>query len=264
MAIKGKEHFVNAIIQISYTVGAILLPLFFLFFGIWQKWRFVYLTIALFIFAAFFLSRGTIEKNESQGLIHSLKNYPKYFTKGRCMLGAVVLFFYLAAEIGLWSLAPTLFESTGGGQISGIISSFLVWVMMFLGRSFGAFLMRRFSIIQILIPFGIFGIASYVMVLFTSGPLAIAAVALGGFACAPFYGFLLSWATMVANDKSSSYLGFIMAFGTVGPVLLGWVISLLGDLVAGRLMVLPALCCFIIMMILLSVFGPRYDEKRKR
>lgn len=262
MAIEGKSHTANAIIQTSFTFGAILVPLLFLFFGFRQQWRPVYITIAVLILLSLFISRGSKEKTASPGLIHALKSYPRYFTKGRFMLGAIILFLYLAAEIGLWSLAPTLLESTGSGQLSGIISACLIWVMMLIGRLMGTALMKRFTMIRILIPFGILGVISYTAIMFVPGPAAIVCIALVGLACAPFYAFLTSWATIVANDKSSSYLGFIMAFGSFGPVVLGWVISLLGDAVAGRLIVLPAVCCFTIMMLLLFMFGLRYDEKR--
>ncbi|MDR2900002.1 MAG: MFS transporter [Treponema sp.] len=263
MAIKGKEHIANAIIQTSFTFGAILVPLIFLLFGLRDEWRPVYITIAACLLLSLLISRGSREKTASKGLIQSLKSYPRYFTKGRYMLGAIVIFLYLAAEIGLWSLAPTLLESTGSGRLSGIISACLIWVMMLIGRLIGTSLMRRFDMIRILLPFGVLGIAAYTMIMFTSGPAAVVCIALVGFACAPFYAFLISWATIVANDKSSSYLGFIMAFGSFGPVVLGWVISLLGDAVAGRLIVLPAVCSFSIMMILLCVFGLRRYPRNK-
>jgi fucose permease len=260
MAIEGKSHIANAIIQTSFTFGAILVPLVFLFFGKWEAWRPVYITISVLLLLSLCISRGSREKTNSPGLIHSLKTYPRYFTKGRYMLGAIVLFLYLAAEIGLWSLAPTLLESTGSGKLSGIISACLIWVMMLIGRVLGTSLMKRFTMIRILLPFGILGVISYTMIMFVPGPLAIVCIALVGLSCAPFYAFLVSWATIIANDKSSSYLGFMMAFGSFGPVVLGWVISLLGDTVAGRLIVLPAVCSFTIMMILLLVFGLRTDK----
>ncbi len=262
LSIEGKSHAANSIIQVSFCFGAVLVPLLFLLFGLWEKWRPVYLTIAALIVLALFISRGSREKTESAGLIQSLKNYPRYFTKGRYMLGALVLFLYVAAEIGLWSLAPTLVESTGGGRLSGIFAACFIWIMMLCGRLLGTVLMRRFPMMRILIPFGILGIASYTMLIFVSGPLALVFIALVGFSCAPFFAALTSWATIIANDKSSSYLGFIMAFGSFGPAVLGWIISLLGDAVAGKLIVLPATCCFTIMMLLLCIFGLRNDEKR--
>jgi fucose permease len=261
MAIEGKSRIANSIIQISFCFGAILVPLLFLLFGLWEKWRPVYIVIAVLLLFALCVSRGKREKTESPGLLHSLKNYPRYFTKGRYMLGAIVLFLYVAAEIGLWSLAPTLVESTGSGRLSGIIAACLIWIMMMIGRYLGLILMRRFSMIRILLPFGILGIASYTMLIFVSGPAAIACIALVGLSCAPFFAALTSWATLVADDNSSSYLGFIMAFGSFGPAVLGWIISLLGDAVAGRLIVLPATCCFSIMMILLCISELRRGEK---
>jgi FHS family L-fucose permease-like MFS transporter len=261
LSLEGKSHQANAIVQTSFCFGAILVPLLFYFFGLKGQWKPVYITVAAFIFLSLFIARGTREKTNSPGLIHSLKSYLRYFTKGRYMVGAIVLFLYLAAEIGLWSLAPTLLESTGSGRLSGIISACLIWVMMLIGRILGTALMKRFSMIRILIPFGVLGIIAYTMIMFTSGPAAVACIALVGFACAPFYAFLTSWATITANDKSGSYLGFIIAFGSFGPVVLGWVITLLGDAVAGRLIVLPAVCSFAIMMLLLCIFGLRQDKK---
>lgn len=260
LSIEGRGHLANSILQASFSVGAILVPLLFLLFGIWQQWRPVYFTLAALTLPALIVSRGSLNKSESPGLVRSLKGYLRYFTKPRFMLGAVVLFLYVAAEVGLWSLTPTLFESTGGGRLAGIISSCLIWVMMLGGRLLGTVLMRRFNMIRILIPFGMLGILSYTLLIFTSGPAAIVFAALAGLSCAPFYAFVTSWSTVVANDKSSSYLAFVMAFGSFGPVFLGWIVSLLGNTVAGKLIILPALCCFAVMMLLLFLFGLRSEE----
>jgi FHS family L-fucose permease-like MFS transporter len=269
LAIEGKSHLANSIIHTSFPIGALLVPFLFLLFGYFgasnmmMQWRPVYITIALLIVFALFFSRGSKEKSDSSSIIVSLKNYLRFFTKRRYMLGAIVMFLYVAAEIGLWSLAPTLLESTGGSRLSGIISTCLIWAMMIIGRFLGTILLRRFSMIGILIPFGILGIASYTMIMFTSGSVAIACIALVGLACSPFYALLISLATIIANDKSSSYLAFIMAFGSFGPAVLGWIITLLGDAVAGKLIVLPALCCFVIMMIFLCMFGLRRNANEQ-
>lgn len=263
LAIEGRGHRANAVVQTVFPVGAILVPLLFLLFSFWQRWRPVYLVLAALILIALLFSRGTREKTASVGIIHSLKKFPKYVTKVRYMLGAAVLFLYVAAEIGFWSLTPTLFESTGAGHVSGIISACLIWTMMLAGRILGTVLLKRFSMIPILIPFGILGIVSYLLVMFTSGTIAIVCTALVGLACAPFYASIISWATIIANDKSSSYLAFIMASGSFGAVFLGWVVSLLGDAIAGKLIVLPALCCFTIMILMLCIFGLRREKNCK-
>ncbi len=54
-----------------------------------------------------------------------------------------------------------------------------------------------------------------------------------------------------------------MASGSFGAVFLGWVVSLLGDAIAGKLIVLPALCCFTIMLLMLCIFGLRREKNCK-
>ncbi len=250
-----RSHVANSLIQVSFSVGAIVVPLLFLLFSRWNMWRPVYYTLAVFLVVAFVFARGTKEK-EGAGVSFTgmLKTYLTYFTKPASLIGAVAVFLYVAAEVGLWSMTPTLFESTGGGQLSGIISSVFIWVMMLAGRLLSTLLMKKLSLFQIMVPFGVLGLVSYSMLLLTSGTVAIVFAALSGLACAPFYALLTSWATMVAKDNSSSYIAFIMAFGTAGPVLLGAVVSLLGNTASGNLIILPALCCFALLMALLAAY----------
>jgi fucose permease len=181
-------------------------------------------------------------------------------TKPSFLLGAVVLMLYQGAEISLWSLAPTLFESIGGGKTSGIISNALIWTMILFGRLFSTLLMRKIDPMKLLLPFGVLGCAALLGLIFTTGAAAIVCAALSGLAFAPFYAFLTTWATEVANDRSSAYLAFIMVAGSIGPIVLGLIVSLFGGALTGGLMALPMLLSFALMMLLLIIFGRHGKE----
>ena len=257
LSIKEKAHFANSVIHTLFSVGAITVPLIFLFFDSFGVWRPVYFTLAVLFAAAFFFSRGAPDTDRSKSIVSLLRGYTRYFSSSKYLLGAAVLFLYVAAEVGLWSLMPILVEATVGGSMSGIISSSLFWSMMLVGRMLSTALMRRVQSRTILLPFGVGAIVCYVLLIFLTGPVAIAFAALAGFFCAPFFAFLSSWATELAGDRSPAYLAFIMAFGMLGPVVLGWVVGILGSLVSGRFIILPALCCLVAMLLLYAVAASR-------
>lgn len=255
-----KGPFANSVVHTLFSIGAISVPFLFLFFGGMGLWRPVYFTLSALFLASAIFARGRPGLHGSDGFKSVFSTYAGFLKSPKFLLGALVLLLYVAAEVGLWSLMPILVESTVGGSLSGIISSSLFWSMMLVGRTLSTVLMKKLPRRAILLPSGVCAVVCYALLIFLSGPAAIVFAALAGFFCAPFFAFLTSWCTELSGDSSTSYLAFVMAFGMLGPVVLGWVVGLLGELVAGRFIILPALCCFVLM---LALYIPLAFGKRK-
>jgi fucose permease len=122
--------------------------------------------------------------------------------------------------------------------------------------------MRKINPMKLLMPFGVLGCVALFGLIVTKGTAAIVCASLTGLAFAPFYAFLTTWATDVAEDRSSAYLAFVMVAGSVGPIFLGLIVSLFGGALTGGLMALPMLLSFALMMVLLIIFGRRGKEYR--
>lgn len=257
-----KSRIGNALIQTSFSVGAILIPLLYLLWMQFEQWRPVYYTLAAFFAVGFVFAKGSFNKTDSGNFVGRLMKYGLFLKKPSYFFGPLLLFLYVAAEIGLWSFAPTFFEAAEYGKLSGIISSLLIWIMMLVGRIVSTALIKKLPIMYILISFGLCGIAAYVCIMVFTGSVALFFTAVAGLACAPFYALLISLATEVSGDNSSSYIAFAMGAGTLGPALLGGVGGKLGQEFGAKFVMLPALISFALLVAILIVFT--LSQKRKQ
>lgn len=257
-----KSRVANSMIQTSFSVGAILVPLLFLACLQFGLWRPLYYAMALLFFVGFAVSKGKAQKKvQSESFAKKLMKYGSFFKKPSYLIGPCLVFLYVAAEVGLWSLAPTFFEAAENDPLPGIISTLLIWVMMLVGRIVGTMLIKKTTIMRILIPFGLCGVAAYCSILVFGGTVALVFTAIMGFLFAPFYALLTSMATEVSGDGSGAYLAFTMGMGTLGPALLGGVGGKLGQAFGSRFVILPSLIAFIILVILLVVFATANSRK---
>ncbi len=252
-----------AFINVFFTVGAIITPLLLLIFTVFfNVWRITYYIIAILFIGMALLT--TNYKDTSEIKSSSLKNafiqYKYAFTKPINLVAPLTLFLYVAAETGLWGFAPMFFESRGYGKISGIAASIFIWVAMFVGRSLSVRLIKRFDMVRILLVHGMLAVISLVMVIYSNQTTAIFWIALAGFACSPFYPFLIIWITRLTGEKNSTMLAFNMGAGTLGPVVMG---IFTGKIVSSRgssyATAVPALAMLLAVLILF-LFRNRKSE----
>jgi len=253
----------NVFTQVFFTVGAIITPLLVLFFMMkFNRWRYAYYVVAALCIIIAFIT--TKYRNEEQKKAGSMKEaflqYKRVFKKPTYLIAPIALFLYVGAEIGLWGFAPMFFEKQGYGKISGILSSVLIWICMFVGRALAVQLLKKFSMCKIMLAFGILGIVSLSLVMFSNYSTAVLWISLSGFACAPFYPMIIAWMTNITGEKSSSILAFTMAMGGLGPVAMGWIIGLIVDSFGSRYITLAPACSFVLLVILIFIFRNKKVE----
>lgn len=259
-----KSRVGNSLIQTSFSVGAIIVPLLYLACMHFGQWRPVYYFLAVIFIIGFVFSKGSPEKMHSESLWNMIKKFGMFLSKPSYLIGPVFVFLYVAAEIGLWGFAPTFFESAGYGPLSGIISTILIWVMMLVGRIIGTVLIKKTTIMRILIPFGLCGIVAFASIMIFGGNVALFCTAAAGFMCAPFYSILTSLSIEVSGDNSSSYIAFTMGMGTLGAALLGSVGGAAAQVFGPRFVILPALVSFTVLVTSLIIFSIYSRSSRKR
>ncbi len=253
-----------AFINVFFTVGAILTPLLLLIFTVFfSVWRITYYIIGISCIGMALLTLSYIEVAEvkSSSIKNAFKQYKYIFTRPINLVAPITLFLYVAAETGLWGFAPMFFESRGYGKISGIAASIFIWVAMFAGRTLSVKLIKRFDMVRILLVHGMLAVLSLVMVIYSNQTTAIFWIALAGFACSPFYPFLIVWITRLTGEKNSTMLAFNMGAGALGPVVMG---VFTGKVVSSRgssyITAVPALAMLLVVLIL-SLFRNRKSNR---
>lgn len=250
----------NTFVQLFFTVGAIITPVLLLIFMLkFNSWRYPYYIIAALSFVmAFITSRFKDESTDSNiSLFSNFATYAKALRTPSYLIAPVALFMYVGAEIGIWGFAPIFLEGQGYGRISGILSSILIWLAMFLGRSISVKLLKKYDMRQILIVHGILAVISLICVIFSGQTASIIWISIAGFACAPFYPLIVTWMTRLTGEKSSSALAFTMASGSFGAVVVGWIIGLIVDGFGAKYITVAPTFTFIIVLLLLIFFGKR-------
>jgi fucose permease len=247
----------NAFVQLFFTVGAVLTPVLLLIFLLsFNEWRYAYYIVAaLCMVIALVTSRYKEEKKASQSsLASNLGTYVKALKTPSYLIAPMALFLYVGAEIGIWGFAPIFFEGQGYGRISGILSSILIWLSMLLGRSISVRLLKKYDMTQILIVHGILAVIALTLVIFSGQTASIIWISVSGFACAPFYPLIVTWMTRLTGDNSSNALAFTMAFGSLGAVVLGWVIGLVVDHYGAKYITVAPAFAFVAVILLLIIF----------
>lgn len=247
----------NAFVQLFFTIGAILTPLLLLIFLLnFNEWRYAYYIVgALCLVIALVTAGYKDEKQISQATLASnFGTYLKALKTPSYLIAPTALFMYVGAEIGIWGFAPIFFENQGYGRMSGILSSILIWLSMLLGRSISVRLLKRYNMTQILVVHGILAVAALTLVIFSGQTASIIWISVSGFACAPFYPLIVTWMAKLTGDKSSNALAFTMAFGSLGAVVLGWVIGLVVDRFGAKYITVAPAIAFTAVVLLLLIF----------
>jgi fucose permease len=251
----------NIIVQAAFCAGAMLLPLLFLVSMLWRgAWRPPYFLAGALLLVLFFFSlKGRSGEAPSQTVPFSriLGQYMSFFKNPAYLIAPAALFLYVGAEVGLWAFAPAFFESNGYGVYSGVISSILIWLLMMFGRMATTWIVGKLGIIRTMLVFAVLAMVSLALMMASGGVWAVVCTALAGFACAPFFPLIVSWMTRITGEKSSTMIAFTMAAGTLGSVVLGYLMGWFGSIFGTGLIMLLPLACFAGIFVLLAVFGKK-------
>lgn len=254
----------NALVNVFFTVGAIITPLLLMLFMIeLNLWRVAYYIISVLCISMsiYVLKYDEPSGSKSSSIKEAFIQYRVAFTKPIYLVAPLTLFLYVGAETGLWGFAPMLFEGRGYGKISGIVASVFIWVAMFLGRALSVKLLKKYDMVKILLAHGVLTIISLTCVIFSNQAAAIFWIAISGFACAPFYPFLTNWMIRLTGEKTSTMLAFNMAAGGFGPVVMGVFTGMVVDSFGSKYTtVIPAFVMVLAVMILFIFRSRKADN----
>ncbi len=257
---KDKKDSNSMLVQIFFSIGAMLIPLIFWFairvLDTW-RWAYYFVGIASFILFLFMLRRESDrESGHHVSWKEAFSQYLVIFKNPRFLIAPLALFLYLGAEISIWAFAPVFFEEQGFGMLSGILSSVMIWFLILIGRLIVAYLVKKkVSIVPIMIISSCIAVAALVILIFSSAQWSVIVAAIAGFACSPFYPLIILWTTRISGQESSAMIATTMAFGSFGPVVMSSITGVVGQTLGARFIMAVPAACFVLVLILLLAFG---------
>ncbi len=243
----------------AFAMGAVLSPLALIACSkrSEQGWRYmaagivVLCLLQLAVYARMNLPAEKITKN--------IKTVDRSFLRNRNFwLGAAILFFYVSTEYAIVNWLVTYFKDTGvlSAEVSQLMSS-LLWVVIFIGRILGAFLVGRISRKVILVADGVGLLAFFLLVFFSRSELPIFIGIMGvGLFMATIYTCALALGTenIKGNDLGMSTMVLIgTTGGIITPSLVGVVAQSAG--IQMGMGVVVAVTVLLLLTILFSVFS---------
>ena len=188
----------------------------------------------------------------------SIKSVDKSFLKSRSFwLGSAILFFYISVEYAICNWLVTYFKDSGylSASVSQLMTS-LLWVVMFIGRMGGAYLVGRIPRNKLLVADGIGLTAFFLLVFFSRSqvPIFIGIMGVGLF-MATIYTTALALGTekIRGNDLGVSNMVLIGSFGgIITPALVGMVAEKAG--IQAGMGVVVCVTVLLLITILCSVF----------
>lgn len=188
----------------------------------------------------------------------SIKSVDKRFLKSRSFwLGAAILFFYISVEYAICNWLVTYFRDSGylSPSLSQMMTS-LLWVVMFLGRMGGAYLVGRVPRKALLVADGVGLTVFFLLVFFSRSqtPIFIGVMGVGLF-MATIYTTALALGTeqIRGNDLGVSSMVLIGSFGgIITPALVGMVAEKAG--IQAGMGVVVIVTVLLLLTILCSVF----------
>ncbi|WP_404336953.1 L-fucose:H+ symporter permease [Sphingomonas sp. MMS12-HWE2-04] len=215
-----------------------------------------YLVIALAVLAWAVLIRLTrfpaiaTESDVDEG-VGALADFRSLLATPRLMLGVLAQFFYVGAQVGVWSFliryAQVAVPGTGEHLAAGYLTASLVLFM--LGRFAGAALMGRLAPLPLLIGFA--GIAALLCVVaaLVGGMAGIWALVASSFFMSIMYPTIFAEAVhgLGARTKSAAAL-LVMAIvgGAAMPAAMGFVSDRAGSILVA--MLVPAFCFIVVLL----------------
>lgn len=188
----------------------------------------------------------------------SIKSVDKSFLKSKSFwLGSAILFFYISVEYAICNWLVTYFKDSGylSANVSQMMTS-LLWVVMFIGRMGGAYLVGRVPRKALLVADGMGLTAFFLLVFFSRSqtPIFIGIMGVGLF-MATIYTTALALGTekIRGNDLGVSNMVLIGSFGgIITPALVGMVAEEAG--IHAGMGVVVCVTVLLLITILCSVF----------
>lgn len=188
----------------------------------------------------------------------SIKTVDKRFLKSKSFwLGCAILFFYISVEYAICTWLVTYFKDSGylSPNASQMMTS-LLWVVMFIGRMIGAYLVGKVSRKVLLVVDGVGLTVFFLLVFFSRSELPIFIGIMGvGLFMATIYTTALALGTqrIRGNDLGVSNMVLIGSFGgIVTPALVGMVAERAG--IHAGMGVVVCVTVLLLITILCSVF----------
>ena len=214
-----------------------------------------YLLIALVVLGWGLLIRFTrfpaiaTESDVDEG-VGAIDDFRALLGNRRVMLGVVAQFFYVGAQVGVWSFliryAQVAAPGTGEHLAAGYLTISLVVFMV--GRFAGAALMGRIAPLPLLTGFAAFGALLCILAALVGGTIGIWALVASSFFMSIMYPTIFAESVhgLGARTKSAAAL-LVMAIigGAVVPALMGWVSDRSGSIVYA--MLVPAACFAVVL-----------------
>lgn len=201
----------------------------------------------------------TNEKKGVKGVDYSfLKNYSYWF-------GTAMLFFYISTEYAIVGWLVTYFQDSGllNDNVAQLMNS-LFWLIMFIGRMLGAYIIgRRISRERLLVIDGI-GVCAFFMLMFFSRstvPIVIGLVGVAFF-MSTIYTSAFSFGSECVRGNDLG-CGLMIFFGSVGGILTPLFVGLIAEKngISAGMGLVAAYTAFLLASILLSVTLKRRNEK---
>ena len=188
----------------------------------------------------------------------SIKSVDKSFLKSKSFwLGCAILFFYISVEYAICNWLVTYFKDSGflSANVSQMMTS-LLWVVMFIGRMGGAYLVGKVSRKTLLVADGVGLTAFFLLVFFSRSEVPIFIGIMGvGLSMATIYTTALALGTekIRGNDLGVSNMVLIGSFGgIITPALVGMVAEKAG--IHAGMGVVVCVTVLLLITILCSVF----------
>ena len=169
----------------AFAVGAVLSPMALVACASRSSngWRLMgYGIIALCVLQVVVYSRMALPEEKVTG---SIKSVDKRFLKSKSFwLGSAILFFYISVEYAICTWLVTYFKDSGylSANTSQMMTS-LLWVVMFIGRMAGAYLVGKVPRKALLVVDGV-GLTAFFLLVFFSrsqAPIFIGIMGVGLF-----------------------------------------------------------------------------------
>lgn len=249
----------------AFAVGAVLSPLALIAATKTDSGGWRYMTAGITVLCAIQVLVYSKMRLPEEKITGSIKSVDRSFLRKRSFwLGAAILFFYISTEYAIVNWLVTYFKDTGvlSPELSQLMSS-LLWVVMFLGRMLGAYLVGKISRKVILVADGIGLLVFFLLVFFsrTELPIFIGIMGVGAF-MATIYTTALALGTesIKGNDLGVSTMIFTGSTGgIITPAVVGLVAEKAGIQVGMGVVV--AMTVLLLGTILFSVFSKGGNEQ---
>ena len=248
----------------AFAVGAVLSPLALVACTARSEngWRYMAGgIIVLCVTQVIVYSRMDLPEEKITG---SIKSVDKRFLKSKSFwLGSAILFFYISVEYAICNWLVTYFKDSGylSANVSQMMTS-LLWVVMFVGRMGGAYLVGKVPRKALLVVDGVGLTIFFLLVLFSRSqvPIFIGIMGVGLF-MATIYTTALALGTekIRGNDLGVSNMVLIGSFGgIITPALVGMVAEKAG--IHAGMGVVACVTVLLLAAILISVFMKEEKE----